>query len=97
MIKSHFSIAIHFNLSSFQDQAELPISIRLEMALENIWKGPEICMKIINFSVNWSSSQSMAMESSFQIGNFYQSNNKTSSNLLHKNTLESIPGATVER
>ena len=34
MIKYHFSDAIHFNLSSIQDQAERSSSIHLEMALK---------------------------------------------------------------
>ena len=39
----------------------------------------------------------MFMSMSFFMGNFYQSYDKTSSNLLRRNSLEFIPRATVKQ
>ena len=97
MIKYHFFNAIHFNLSSIQDQAEPSSSIRLEMALKNRWEGPEISMKIIDFSVNLTLTHSMSMGSSFWMGNTYYSNHQKSSILLHRNMFNSIPIIVVKQ
>ena len=83
--------------SSIQDQAELCSSIGLEMATKNRGECQGSIIKISHFAIYWSSLGLMFMSRSFSMGNFYQSNNKTSSNLLHRNTLEFIPNATVEQ
>ena len=53
MIKYHFYVAIHFNLSSIQDQAELLSSIRLEMATKNMKEGHGSFTKISDFAKYW--------------------------------------------
>ena len=82
--------------SSIQDQAELCSSIDLEMTAKNVEEGHRSFTKSFDYAINRILLRFMFMSMSFFIGNFYQSNNKTSSNLLHRNTLEFLPSATVE-
>ena len=82
--------------SSIRDQAELCSSIGLETAAKSIEEGHGSFTKICDFSINRVLLWFMFTSMSFFMGNFYQSNNKTSSNLLHRNTLEFVPSATVE-
>ena len=60
-------------------------------------EGHGIFTKISDFAKKWTQLMPMFMSTSFFMGNFYQSNYKTSSNLLHRNSLESIPRATVKQ
>ena len=53
--------------------------------------------KISDFAKHWTLLIPVFMSMYFFMGNFYQSNNKTSSNLLHRNFLKFIPGATVKQ
>ena len=82
--------------SSIQDQAELCSSIGLEMAAKTMEEGHGNFTQICDFAIDRVLLWFMFMSMSFFMGNFYQSNNKTSSNLLHRNTLEFLPSATVE-
>ena len=82
--------------SSIQDQAELCSSIGLEMTAKNVEEGHGSFTKIFDLAMNRVLLRFMSMSMSFFMGNFHLSNNKTSSNSLHKNTLEFLPSATVE-
>ena len=78
--------------SSIQDQAELCSSIGSEMAAKNRDECHGSYTKISDFAIYWVSFRLMFMSISLFMVNFYQSNNKTSSN-----TFEFTPNATDER
>ena len=80
--------------SSYQNHAELSNSIGLGLAIKNREKGHGSFTKISDFAIHWTLLMHMFMSISFFMVNFYQSN-KRSSNLLHRNSLESNPRATV--
>ena len=67
------------------------------MATENMEEGHESFTKISDFAKHLISFMPMFMSMSFFMGNFYQSKNETSNNLLHRNSLESFPRATVRQ
>ena len=67
------------------------------MATKNMEEGHGSFTKISDLAKHWTSLMPMSMSMSFFMGNFYQSNNKTSSNLLHRNSLEFVPRATVKQ
>ena len=67
------------------------------MATKNMGEGHGSLTKISDFAKHWTLLIPVFMSMSFFMGNFYQSNNKMSSNLLHRNTLEFIPNATAKQ
>ena len=83
--------------SLIRDQAEHCSSIGLEMAAKNMEEGHASLIEIRDFGIYRLLLRLMFMSMSFLMGNFYQSNNKTSSNLLHRNSLEFVPRATVKQ
>ena len=83
--------------SSIRDQAEHCSSIGLEMAAKNMEEGHGSLTKICDFAIYRLLLRLMFMSMSFLMGNFYQSIKKTSSNMLHRNTLEFLPSVSVEQ